>query len=63
MSYEPGSPECRSLIEAKDSILRAVSALNKIKEAESQKLQLMNIYNVLEEMHDIRRAKESKLIN
>ncbi len=63
MSYEPGSPECRSLIEAKDSILRAVSALNKIKEAESQKLQLMNIYNVLEGIHDIRRAKETNLIN
>ncbi len=59
MSYEPGSPECRSLIDAKDNILNAMKSLSGIKKANPLRNQLLEIYNELEEMHDLRRAEEN----
>ena len=58
MSYEPGSPECRSLIEAKENILNAIKSLNAIDKATNLKSQLLTIYNQLEEMHELRRSQE-----
>ena len=59
MSYEPGSPECRSLIDAKENILNAMSSLNKIQEAKNIRTQLLDMYNKLEELHEIRRTTEN----
>ncbi len=59
MSYEPGSPECRSLIDAKENILNAMSSLNRIQEADHIRSQLLNIYNELEELHELRRNQEN----
>ena len=60
MSYEPGSLDCRLLIDAKESLLNAMKSLSKIKDIDSIKDQLLSIYNELEEMHEIRRSEELK---
>ena len=60
MSYEPGSLECRLLIEAKESLLKAMQSLNGIQNIESIQAELKSIYRKLEDMHEIRREKEFK---
>ena len=60
MSYEPGSLECRLLIEAKENLINAKISLSKIKNMESIENQLMLIYNELEKMHELRRVEEFK---
>ena len=59
MSYEAGSKECRYLIDAKESLLSAMESLSEIKETEYLQLQMKDIYNTLEKMHDNRRDIES----
>ena len=59
MSYEAGSKECRNLIDAKESLLSALESLSEIKDTKNLQLQIKNIYNTLEEMHDNRRDIES----
>lgn len=59
MSYEAGSKECRNLIDAKESLLSAMESLSEIKETENLQLQIKDIYNTLEKMHDNRRVIES----
>ena len=59
MSYEAGSKECRHLIEAKENLLLAMDSLSKISTTESLQLQIKDIYNTLETMHDNRRKIES----
>ncbi len=59
MSYEAGSKECRNLIDAKESLLSAMESLSEIVDAENLKLQIKDIYNTLEKMHDKRRDIES----
>ena len=50
MSYEAGSKECRHLIEAKES-LNSTDLLQ---------IQIKEIYNKLEQMHDNRKKIESE---
>ena len=59
MSYEPGSPECRSLIEAKDNILNAMKSINGIEKTYHIQGELMKIYNELEGIHEMRRNIEN----
>tara|TARA_Y100000766_G_scaffold260869_1_gene250969 strand:+ start:329 stop:514 length:186 start_codon:yes stop_codon:yes gene_type:complete len=59
MSYEAGSKECRNLIEAKESLLSAMESLTGIGSTENLQLQIKDIYNTLEKMHDNRRKLES----
>ena len=59
MSYEAGSKECRNLIEAKESLLSAMESLTGIGSTENLQLQIKEIYNTLEKMHDNRRKLES----
>ena len=59
MSYEAGSKECRNLIDAKESLLSAMESLSEIRDTENLQLQMKNIYNTLEKMHDDRRVIES----
>jgi len=59
MSYEAGSKECRHLIEAKESLLLAMHALTNIKSTDLIQVQIKEIYNKLEQMHDNRKKIES----
>ena len=58
MSYEAGSKECRHLIEAKESLLLAMESLSKIKSTDALQIQIKEIYNKLEVMHDRRKKIE-----
>ena len=58
MSYEAGSKECRHLIEAKESLLSAMESLSKINSTDVLQIQIKEIYNKLELMHDKRRQIE-----
>ena len=59
MSYEAGSKECRHLIEAKESLLSAMQSLSNISSTELLQVQIKEIYNKLETMHDNRKKIES----
>ena len=59
MPYEAGSKECRHLIEAKESLLSAMDALSNINSTDIQQLQIKEIYNKLEQMHENRKKIES----
>ena len=56
MGYEPGSQDCRLLIEAKASLERALHTLNGLPHTDHIQRQLISIYNQLEGMHDLKRA-------
>ena len=59
MSYEAGSKECRHLIEAKESLLSAMDSLTNISSTDLLQVQIKEIYNKLEQMHDNRKKIES----
>ena len=59
MSYEAGSKECMHLIDAKESLLTAMGSLSRISSTEKIQIELREIYNTLEIMHDNRRRIES----
>ena len=59
MSYEAGSKECRHLIEAKESLLSTLDALSNINSTDLIQIQIKEIYNELELMHDNRKKIES----
>ena len=58
MSYEAGSKECRHLIESKESLLSALESLSKIDSTDVLQIQIKEIYNKLEVMHDKRKQIE-----
>ena len=58
MSYEAGSKECRHLIEAKESLLLAMESLSNISSTDILQIQIKEIYNKLEELHDKRKKIE-----
>ena len=58
MSYEAGSKECRHLIDAKESLLSAMESLSKIHSTDLLQIQIKEIYNKLEVMHDKRKKIE-----
>ena len=59
MLREAGSKECRHLIEAKDSLLSAMESLSNISSTDALQIQIKEIYNKLEIMHDKRKKIES----
>ncbi len=63
MSSEAGSTQCRGLIEAKESLIKAMNSLRTIENSDQIQKELRDIYNVLEQMHDSRRIKESNNLN
>ena len=63
MSYEAGSTECRGLIEAKESLIKAMNSLGAIKNLDHIQKSLREIYNELELLHESRRIKESNNVN
>ena len=58
MSYEAGSKECRHLVEAKESLLLAMESLSNINSTDILQIQIKEIYNKLEELHDKRKKIE-----
>ena len=58
MAYEAGSKECRHLIEAKESLLLAMESLSNINSTDVLQIQIKEIYNKLEAMHDKRKQIE-----
>ena len=58
MAYEAGSKECRHLIEAKESLLLAMESLSKINSTDILQIQIKEIYNKLEVLHDKRKKIE-----
>ena len=63
MSYEAGSTECRGLIEAKESLLKAMNSLGVINDLDHIQKILRDLYNELEQLHESRRIKESNDLN
>ena len=63
MSYEAGSTECRGLIEAKESLIKAMNSLGSIENVDHIQRSLREIYNQLEQLHESRRIEESSDIN
>ncbi len=59
MSYEAGSKDCRGLIEAKESLIKAMKSLGGIDNIDHIQETLHEVYNELEQMHESRRIKES----
>lgn len=55
MSYEPGTNECRVLIRSKEQIETMLLSLSKLEGTESLLMQLREVHNQLEELHDQRR--------
>tara|TARA_B100000945_G_scaffold27002_1_gene18802 strand:- start:1042 stop:1233 length:192 start_codon:yes stop_codon:yes gene_type:complete len=63
MSSEAGSTQCRGLIEAKESLLKAMNSLGAIENSDHIQKILRDVYNELEQLHESRRIKESSNIN
>ena len=59
MSYEAGSRECRNLIEAKENIIKTMQSIGEFSNLGHIQKQLKDIYNELEELHEIRRSQEN----
>ncbi len=63
MSSEAGSTQCRGLIEAKESLIKAMSSLGAIENSDHLQKTLRAVYNELERLHESRRIKESNNLN
>ncbi len=61
MGYEPGTSECRLLIDSKAQIESALANLARLENTDHIRLQLLAVYNQLEGLHDLRRAKRQPL--
>ena len=52
MAYEPGSAECRVLIDCKGQVESMLLALSRIDNSESIREQLVAVHNQLESLHN-----------
>jgi len=51
MPYEPGSPQCRVLIDCKGQIESMLLTLSRIDQTEAIRAQLMEVHHQLESLH------------
>lgn len=56
MAYEPGTMDCRVLIQSKEQIERMLIALTKVDGTSLVLQQLRQVHSQLETLHDLRRA-------
>lgn len=56
MSYEPGSLDCRLLIDAKHHLELALASLSGLPQSDHIQRQLKAVHQQLEGMHDLKRA-------
>ena len=59
MPYEPGSPECRVLIDCKSQIESMLMALSRLDDSEAVRQQLREVHNQLEALHALHRRSAS----
>ena len=57
MPYEPGSTECRVLIDCKGQIETMLLSLEKIDNSRHIRDQLVAVYNQLEGLHELHRSQ------
>jgi hypothetical protein len=57
MPYEPGSPECRVLINCKAQIETMLLTLSRIENSEHIRHQLVAVHNQLEGLHELHRRR------
>ena len=58
MGYEPGSSECRLLIDSKAQIEAVLLNLDRLENTDHIRRQLVAVYNQLEGLHDLRRTQQ-----
>ncbi|MBU6249763.1 MAG: hypothetical protein KGO47_01170 [Cyanobacteria bacterium REEB417] len=51
MPYEPGSPQCRVLIDCKDQLESMLLSLSRIDQTEAIRAQLLEVHHQLETLH------------
>lgn len=57
MPYEPGSSQCRVLIDCKAQVETMLMALSRIEASEPIREQLLQVYQQLESLHDRHRSQ------
>ena len=57
MAYEPGTSECRVLIDSKAQLEMILLNLAKLEHTDAIRQQLVEVYNQLESLHDQRRQQ------
>lgn len=57
MPYEPGSTQCRVLIDCKVQVETMLMALSRIEASEPIREQLMQVHQQLEQLHDRHRSQ------
>ena len=57
MRYEPGSPDCRLVIEAKQSLEDVLRLIADLPHTDHMRRQLLSVYNQLEGMHELKRNR------
>ena len=57
MAYEPGTSECRVLIDSKSQLETILLNLAKLEHTEAIRQQLVEVYNQLETLHEQRRQQ------
>lgn len=58
---EPGSPDCRVVIEAKRSLEDVLRLLSDLPHTDHIRLQLIAVHNQLEGMHELKRSRGSRI--
>jgi len=61
MPYEPGSPQCRVLIDCKSQIESMLLALERIENSDHIRDQLRSVHHQLEGLHGLYRKSETGL--
>ena len=56
MRDEPGSPDCRLVIDAKRSLEDVLRLISDLPHTDHMRRQLLSVYNQLEGMHDLKRS-------
>ena len=59
MAYEPGTTDCRVLIDSKAQIEAILLNLAKLEHTDHIRQQLVGVYNQLEGLHELRRQQRN----
>ncbi len=63
MPYEPGSPQCRVLINCKAQIETMLLTLSRIENSEHIRDQLVSVHNQLEGLHELHRRQPEAAVS
>jgi hypothetical protein len=63
MAYEPGTTDCRVLIDSKAQIEAILLNLAKLENTEHIRQQLVAVHNQLEGLHELRRQKRTTTLS